>query len=233
MKRVLVTGGTRGIGLAVAERFFREGFSVVALYSSDEESADAARACLPAVSFVRADVSKEEEVKAVFRDLPALDVLINCAGVALFRQVQDTSWEEYERVTAVNLGGVFLCSKYAVPKFLSRGGGAIVNLASVWGETGGSCESVYSASKGGVIAFTKALAKELAPSGITVNCVSAGVIDTRMNARLSEEEKERLLEEIPLGRMGKAEEVASLVFEIARQPYVTGQDIGINGGFYI
>ncbi len=233
MKYALITGGTRGIGFACAERFFKAGYLVTALYSRGEEDAARARAALPDVSFVRADVSREEEVRKVFEALPALDVLVNNAGIAHFAQVQDASWEDFSRVMAVNMGGVFLCSKYAVRKLLERGEGAMVNVASVWGETGGSCESVYSASKGAVIAFTKALAKELAPSRITVNCVSPGVIDTKMNARLTQAERAALAEEIPLGRVGEAGEVAELIYRISQQKYLTGQDIALNGGFWI
>ncbi len=233
MKTALVTGGTRGIGLACCKRFSEEGYAVVALYSHNGEDAKAAQALLPSVSFLRADVAGEEEVASVFGRLPALDVLVNNAGIAHFAQVQDTSWEDFSRVMAVNAGGAFLCAKYAVKLFLRRGGGAIVNVSSVWGETGGSCESAYSASKGAVIAFTKSLAKELAPSNISVNCVSPGVIDTEMNARLSPQEKEELSAEIPFGRMGTAEEVAEAVFFLARHRYITGQVLGVNGGFYI
>lgn len=233
MKYAMITGGTRGIGLACVKRFSEAGFCVTALYSHSEEDANQARALCPAASFIRADVSKEEEVKKVFDSLPALDVLVNNAGISLFAQVQDTLWEQFEHVMAVNAGGVFLCCKHAFKKLLERGEGAIVNVSSVWGETGGSCESAYSASKGAVIAFTKALAKELAPSHITVNCVSPGVIDTQMNARLKEGERESLKEEIPLGRFGGAEEVAELIFRIAEQKYLTGQDIALNGGYLI
>lgn len=233
MKRALITGGTRGIGLACAKKFFDEGFEVTALYSRGEEDAATAKKALPFVHFLRADVSREEEVEAAIGALPSLDVLVNNAGVAHFGQVQDIAWADWQRVMAVNAGGVFLCCKHAVPKLLKRGEGAIVNIASVWGETGGSCESVYSASKGAVIAFTKALAKELAPAQITVNCVSPGVIDTAMNAHLGAEEAERLREEIPLGRYGRAEEVAELVYRICGQKYLTGQDIALNGGLFI
>lgn len=233
MRRVLVTGGTRGIGLAVCGRFARNGDEVTALYSQDEEGAERARRLLPAVGFVRADVASEEDVKRVFAALPRLDVLVNNAGVSHFAQVQDAAYSDWERVMAVNAGGAFLCAKYAVKKLLAQGGGSLVNISSVWGETGGSCESVYSASKGALIAFTKALAKELAPSRITVNCVSPGVIATDMNARFSEEELRALAEEIPLGRLGSAEEVAEAVFFLAGQTYITGQVLGVNGGFYI
>lgn len=233
MKYALVTGGTRGIGLETARALSRRGYAVTALYSHDEAAAERAKAELPEVAFVRADVADEEAVKRVLGKMPALDVLVNNAGVALFGQIQDTSAAAWRRVCEVNAGGVFYACKHAVKKLLARGGGAIVNVSSVWGETGGSCESAYSASKGAVIAFTKALAKELAPSNITVNCVSPGVIDTEMNARLSAEERRALEEEIPLGRFGRAEEVAQLICFLCEQSYMTGQDLAINGGLYI
>lgn len=229
MKRALVTGGTRGIGLAVCRLFAKKGYAVTALYSQDERAAEEARGALPSVRFVKADVSKEEELIPLFSE--RYGVLVNNAGVAGFAQVQDISWEEYRRVTDVNLGGTLLCCKHAVRGMLALGGGAIVNLSSVWGEVGGSCESLYSATKGAVISFTKALAKELAPSKITVNCVAPGYIETQMNGRFSEEEKAALFEEIPLGRGGTAEEVARAVLFLAEHGYVTGQVLGVNGGW--
>ncbi len=230
MKRALVTGGTRGIGLAVVQKLAREGYLVTATYSACEEDAKRAQSLVPGVRFVRADAADDGETKALFEHLPALDALVCNAGVSLFRQVQDTTAEEYGRVMDVNMRGVFLAAKYAVKKMLGRGG-AIVNIASVWGECGGSCESVYSASKGAVISFTKALAKELAPAGITVNCLSPGVIDTGMNARLSEEERTALEGEIPLGRFGTPEEVAEGVYYLLTARYVTGQILSVGGGF--
>ena len=139
--RALVTGGTRGIGLACCRLFFRMGYEVTALYSSDEDAAARARAELPEVTFLRADVSDERALEEVFSRLPALDVLVNNAGIDFFAQVQDMRYEDYRRVMDVNMGGCFLATKLAVPKMLSRGG-AIVNVSSVWGVTGGSCESV-------------------------------------------------------------------------------------------
>ncbi len=230
--RALVTGGTRGIGLAVCRLLSQKGYAVTALYFSDEAAAERARGELPAVTFLRADVADEADVAEVFKALPSLDLLVNNAGIAHFAQVQDVQFSDYERVMNVNFGGTFLCTKYAVPKMLGRGG-AIVNVSSVWGQTGGSCESVYSASKGAVIAFTKALAKELAPSGITVNCVCPGVIETDMNAHLTKSVREGLCEEIPLGRFGSAEEVAAAILSLADNRYVTGQILGVNGGFCI
>lgn len=232
LKHAVVTGGTRGIGLACVKLLIARGYAVTATYSQDEEGAGRAREMCPAATFLRADVRDEEGIKALFSRLPSLDVLICNAGVESFMQVQDVSSEEYARVTDVNQKGVFLCCKHAV-KSLLQSHGAIVNVASVWGETGGSCESVYSASKGAVIAFSKALAKELAPSGVRVNVLSPGVVDTAMNARLSEEERKALLEEIPLGRMGRAEEIAEAALFLAEHEYITGQVLGVNGGFYI
>ncbi len=231
MKYALVTGGTRGIGLAVCKLLVQNGYCVTALYSGGR-GLEEAKETVPEAEFVCADVADEDAVKAVFERLKRLDLLVNNAGIAYYSQVQDASFAEFRRVTDVNIGGAFLCTKYAVKKMLANGG-AIVNISSVWGETGGSCESVYSASKGAVIAFTKAVSKELAPSGITVNCVSPGVVDTEMNAHLSIEEKAALAREIPLGRMGSAEEIAAAVLFFANAKYVTGQVLGVNGGFYI
>ena len=225
MKRVLVTGGSRGIGLATARLFARNGYAVTAVSSSGTGEGDG-------VAFVRADVRSEEDAARVLNEMPSLDVLVLNAGVDLYKQVQDVSDAEFSRVMDVNVKGAFFYVNHAVKKMLGSGG-AIVFVSSVWGETGGSCESVYSASKGALIAFSKALAKELAPSNITVNCVSPGVIDTAMNARLTAEERAATEEEIPLGRFGSAEEVARAVLFVAEHPYITGQNIGVNGGFYI
>ena len=230
MKRAIVTGGTRGIGLAVVALLIKRGYRVRALYSADELSATRARELFPEAEFVRADVASEEDVVRAFSDLPQLDLLVNNAGIALWRQVQDTTINEWERVMNVNAGGAFLCCRHAVKRMLERGG-AIVNISSVWGSVGGSCESAYSASKGAVISFTKALAKELAPSKITVNCICPGVIDTAMNSHLSDEDRRALAEEIPLGRFGTPEEVASAVLFLAEHPYITGQILGVDGGF--
>ena len=228
-KIALVTGGTRGIGLAVSLAFAGLGFDVFAAYSADEESAEKARE--QGINAVRADVSDEGAVKVLFARTGTPDVLVNNAGVALFRQIQDTTAAEWDRLFAVNVRGAFLCAREAAKGMISRKSGLIVNISSVWGEEGGSCESAYSASKAALIGFTKALAKELGPSGIRVNCVSPGVIDTRMNARLSPEEMRALCDEIPLGRTGTGGEVAKAVVALYENGYITGADIPVTGGF--
>ena len=232
MKRALVTGGTRGIGYAVCELLLQNGYRVTALYSSDEESAKRAKEGLPGAEFVRADVANEEDVKRVFAQFSSLDLLVNNAGIELYKLAQDTTFDEWRRVSEVNAGGPFLCSKYAVKKMLDRGG-AIVNVSSVWGQTGASMESVYSASKGALIAFTKALAKELAPMRITVNCVCPGVVETEMLKRFSKEEKQALCNEIPLQRFASPKEIAQAILFLAESRYITGESLSVNGGFYI
>lgn len=231
MKRVFVTGASRGIGFETARLFLGKSYDVTAV-CAHEETMKRAQELLPEVKFLLADVTNEADVKRVLDGFSSLDVLVNNAGISYFNLVQDTPFSAWERVMNVNAGGAFLTAKHAVKKMLERGG-AIVNVSSVWGETGASCESVYSASKGAVIAFSKALAKELAPSNITVNCVCPGVIDTDMNAHLSECARTALTGEIPLGRFGTAREVAEAIYFLAVSPYITGQTLGINGGFYI
>lgn len=231
MKTVLVTGGVRGIGLSIAQAFQKKGYRVCVTYSKDEQSAERARAI--GLEAYLSDVSSENAVKSLFEKIGGVDVLVNNAGVALFKQVQDVTAEEFDRLFAVNVKGAFLCVKYAVPFMLSKQSGLIVNISSVWGEIGGSCESVYSASKGALIAFTKALANELGYSGIRVNTVSPGVIDTAMNARLSKDELLSVQETIPMGRLGSGEDVARAVVYLEENDYITGIDLPVNGGFSI
>lgn len=232
MKRAVVTGGTRGIGLAVVRLLADSGYAVTAFYSSNEEDASRARIAVPSAEFLRVNVADEAAVARTFSKFESLSLLVNNAGVSSFSQVQDVSWEEFSRVMNVNAGGTFLCCKHAVKKMLSEGG-SIVNVSSVWGQTGGSCESVYSASKGAVIAFSKALAKELAPAKIRVNCVCPGMIDTRMNGGLDESARAAFREEILLEREGTAEEVALAVHFLAEHGYITGEILSVNGGYYV
>ena len=231
MKTVLVTGGTRGIGKSIALAFLKKGYRVCVTYSKDEVSARQAQA--EGLEVYCADVSVETAVKDVFQKLGKIDILVNNAGVALIKQIQDVEYEEFQRLMSVNVGGAFLCAREAARYMISEQSGLIVNISSVWGEVGGSCESVYSASKAALIGFTKALAKELGWSGIRVNSVSPGVIDTPMNAHFSKEEVDALVEEIPVGRIGRGEDVANAVLYLEENEYVTGIDIPVNGGFSI
>lgn len=230
-KIAVVTGGVRGIGLGISLALKRKGYRVYALYSKDEKSAAAAQG--EGVIPVKADVRNEAEIVAFFSVLRHVDVLVNNAGIAVAAQLQDTSAEMLDELYAVNVRGAFLCAREAAKKMISEQCGCIVNVSSVWGEAGGSCESAYSATKGALIALTKALAKELGYSGIRVNCVSPGVIDTTMNARLTAEDMEALREEIPLGRIGKPEDVANAVTGLIESEYVNGADVPVNGGFYV
>lgn len=231
MKTVLVTGGVRGIGAAIALAFLKKGYRVCVAYSRDEESAKKISAL--GVETYCADVSKEKDVLALFERIGTVDVLVNNAGVSLIKQVQDVTYEEFQRLMDINVGGAFLCSREAAKGMIDRQSGLIVNVSSVWGEVGGSCESVYSASKAALLGFTKALAKELGWSGVRVNSVSPGVIDTPMNAHFSSEELAALKEEIPMGRIGAAEDVANAVVYLEENSYVTGIDLPVNGGFSI
>ncbi|MDY4895537.1 MAG: SDR family oxidoreductase [Candidatus Borkfalkiaceae bacterium] len=227
----VVTGGVRGIGKAVAMALKERGYTVYALYSRDEKSA--AQAQKEGLICVRADVRSEEEITAFFSVLKRVDVLVNNAGISVVAQLQDTTAEQFDDLYAVNVRGAFLCAREAAKKMISQKSGSIINVSSVWGEVGGSCESAYSATKGALLALTKALAKELGYSGIRVNSVSPGVIDTAMNARFSAEEIAALKEEIPLGRLGAGDDVAKAVLSLIDCEYVTGADVPVNGGFSV
>ena len=215
MKTVLITGGVRGIGKSIALAFLNKGYCVYVTYSCDEQNAEKMRSL--GVNAIRSDVSKEADVKALFQRIGKVDVLVNNAGVSLIKQIQDVTYEEFQKVMSVNVGGAFLCSREAAKGMIEQQSGLIVNIASVWGEVGGSCESVYSASKAALIGFTKALAKELGWSKIRVNSVSPGVIDTPMNKHFSEEEMQALQEEIPMGRIGIGEDIAKAVTPIIKK----------------
>ena len=231
MKTVLVTGGTRGIGASISQAFLKKGYRVVAVYEKDEENARLLEQA--GAEVYKTDVSNEKEVQTLFQKIGKVDILVNNAGVSLIKQIQDVNYEEWQRLFAINVGGAFLCSREAAKGMIDRQSGLIVNISSVWGEVGASCESVYSSSKAALIGFTKALAKELGYSGVRVNCISPGVIDTAMNAHFSEEEKKALTEEIPMQRFGRGEEIAKAVLFLEENEYVTGVDIPVNGGFSI
>lgn len=235
---VLITGASRGIGYAAAELFARQGYSLILTCRSSmallEENAR--RLSAQYGVFCRAfqtDMSSPKEVERLFSEISSLDVLVNNAGISHVGLLTDTSPEQWRQVMAVNLDACFYACRAAAPLFLKNHRGKIVNVSSVWGSRGASMEVAYSASKGGVNAFTKALAKELAPSNIQVNAVSCGLIDTRMNACLTQEEKQALCREIPAGRLGTPLEAAQLILQTVQAPdYMTGQIITIDGGWY-
>ena len=181
----------------------------------------------------RVSVTDEKEVVAMFKKIGDIDILVNNAGVSLIKQIQDVTMQEFNDLFAINVGGAFLCSREASNYMISKKSGLIVNISSVWGEVGASCETVYSASKAALIGFTKALAKELGYSGVRVNAVSPGVIDTQMNAHFSPEDMRALQDEIPLGRIGVGDDIANAVLFLEENEYITGVDLPVNGGFSI
>ncbi len=239
-KKALVTGASRGIGEAVARSLAANGYDLV-LTCSENLSAlsDIAKELEEKYNIKcigkRADSGNYEAVKAVFEDTffdDGLDVLVNNSGISYVGLLHEMSEEDWHRVLAVNLDGVFYFSKNAIPFMLKKRAGHIINISSVWGEVGASAEVAYSASKGGVNTFTKALAKELAPNGITVNAIACGLIDTKMNACFSPEDLAGVVEEIPVDRIGKPEEIAKAVLSVISMPdYMTGQVIRVDGGW--
>lgn len=233
MSVVLITGGTGAIGAAVAEEFAKTD-DVILTYNRNQERARELMGnnifCAP---MDVADIgSVEETIGNVLREFSHIDVLVNNAGISLIKPFLETTAEDWRRIVDVDLNGVFNVTRAVAPSMVNRKSGAVVNVSSVWGVCGASCEVAYSAAKAGVIGFTKALAKELGPSGITVNAVAPGVIDSPMNtAHLSSEELRGLAEETPLCRLGQPSEVAKAVRALAENRFITGQVLGVDGGF--
>ena len=242
-KTVLITGASRGIGAACARAFARAEYRVAVHYHHSEEAAVllAQELCSSGgeAATVQADVCDSAAVNAMIarvqEQFGGIDVLVNNAGVALVKLLDETVDDEWRSVIDTNLSGVFYCCRAALPAMIRAHKGCIVNIASMWGEVGASCEAAYSASKAGVIGLTKALAKEVGPSGIRVNAVSPGVIMTDMMAGFCEDDLNALREEIPLGTLGAPEDVAAAVLFLASDEarYVTGQVLSVNGGMVI
>lgn len=220
MKTVLITGGATGIGRAAAELFLQNGYEVFVTVHETP-------CTLAGVQSVPCDLRDLSQIEALFAQFARLDVLVNNAGVSLIRQINDTTLADYEQVMQVNARAAFFCAKQAALRMLKCHSGSIVNVSSVWGQLGASCEVAYSMSKAAVIGLTKALAQELAPSGITVNCVAPGIIDTRMNAPFDAQD---LAQEVPCGRLGTPQEAAQAIYALTQNPYITGQVLGVNGG---
>ena len=238
-KVALVTGSSRGIGAATAALLAHEGWAVCVNYLEQREKAEALVRRLReedcVAMCVQADVSDREQVDRMVRQIEEslghVTLLVNNAGIARQQQFQDVDPETWHRILSVNLGGCFNCSQAVIRPMLHSHSGCIVNISSIWGSHGASCEVAYSTTKGGINAFTKSLAKEVAPSNISVNAIACGVIDTDMNSCFSQEEMSELVDEIPAGRLGTPTEVGQLVLSILNSPsYMTGQIIGIDGG---
>lgn len=241
MKTVLITGASRGIGRATALEFAKNGWQVAVNYNKSETAAkvlcDEITRSGGFAKAYQADVSDNAEVlsmaDAVIADFGSIDALVNNAGIALSQGLfTDFTDADAKRIFDTNVFGMMNCSRAVIPHLVNKKSGKIINVSSVWGITGGSCEVIYSASKAAVIGFTKALAKELAPSGICVNCIAPGFIDTDMNSHLTSADIEAFCEDIPLGRTGKAEETAKSVYFLASSDasYITGQVLTVDGG---
>lgn len=237
---VMVTGASRGIGKAIAVKFAKKGYNVAINCIRNEERLMQAKKeiegyqadCVAYVGDMGDSGCCREFYKMVKKQLGTPDVLVNNAGISYIGLLQDMSDEDWNRIIQANLTSVFNCCRQVIPDMVGKKSGKIVNISSQWGVVGASCEAAYSATKGGINALTKALAKELAPSNIQVNAIACGAIDTEMNQWMEEDELISLVDEIPAGRLGRAEEVADLAYHLAyKNQYLTGQVIGLDGGW--
>ena len=236
---ILITGASRGIGRAVAIEFAKNNHNITICAKSDLEGLQNTKRLVEnegvSCYIGLCDVTNEDSVKEFISDsakaIGKTDILINNAGISYIGLLQDMSLEDWNKVLNTNLTSAFLMSKYVIPEMLKKQSGHIINISSVWGNIGASMEVAYSASKGGINSFTKALAKELAPSNISVNSISPGFIDTDMNKVFEKDELDAIFEEIPMGRAGSPSEVAKLIYKIAMSDYITGQIITIDGGW--
>ena len=241
MKTVIVTGGSRGIGAAIVKELAKEKYNVVLNYNNSEEAAKQIQTELKnigiEIEIFKADVSKRDEVKKLVKftleKFKNIDVLINNAGIDQIKPFTDISDEDWNKMMQVNLNSVFYCSQEVLENMIHNKKGCIINISSIWGRVGASCEVHYSASKAAVDGMTKALAKELGPSNIRVNSVAPGIIQTDMNKDLSKEDLEEIINQIPLGRIAKPEEIVKSIKWLVDDEYITGQVICIDGGWLI
>ena len=232
MSTIVITGGSRGIGAAAVERFAAQGHRVYFLYEKNHEAASAVAEKTGATA-ICCDVADGKAVKAAFAQIGDVDVLICNAGVMWFGLMSMMDEDAWDRMFHVNVKGIYNCVNGAMPAFLNKHAGSIVTVSSMWGQVGASCEAAYSATKGAIIALTKALAKELGPSGIRVNCVAPGVILTDMCASVDPEILAEMAEETPVGRNGTPEDVAKAMEYLANAEFITGQVLPVNGGYVI
>ena len=236
-KVAIVTGGSKGIGASIVKKLAQNGYIVVLNYNKSEKEAKEIENKFDNVYTYKADISKYDEVKALvdftINKLKKIDLLINNAGIDLIKTINDTKIEEFDKVLKTNLYSAFYTSKEVSKYMINNKSGKIINISSIWGIIGASCEMTYSVSKAGLDAMTKSLAKELGPSNIQVNSIAPGIIDTDMNKFLTKEEKEQIISEIPLEHIGNVEDVADCVLFLANAEYITGQVIQVNGGWNI
>ena len=232
MSTVIITGGSRGIGAAAVEHFAAKGHQVWFFYAQNDAAARAVAEKTGATA-IRCDVSDGASVKAAFSQIPDVDILICNAGIAHYGLMSMMAESDWDRLFDVNVKGIYHCVNAAMPFFLKKQRGCIITVSSMWGRVGASCEAAYSATKGAVIALTKALAKELGPSGIRVNCVAPGVVLTDMCAGFDSETLEALAEETPIGRNGTPMDVAKAMEYLAEADFVTGHILNVDGGFAI
>lgn len=244
MKTAIITGASGSIGGAIAKRLAGAGYTLVLIGNrSTKRLEDISKLCQNSAKLYKkeihtlsGDLGRAADARNLMNQalilLGKVDLLVNCAGISYIGLVSDMTDEEWLNILNTNLSSLFYCCRTIIPSMVHEKAGHILNISSIWGNSGASCEAAYSATKGGLNAFTKALAKELAPSGIAVNALACGMIDTPMNSVFSEDEIRQICEEIPAGRMGTPEEVADMAFRLAEAPsYLTGQIVTIDGGW--
>lgn len=240
-KVVVVTGGSKGIGAQIVKTLANENYKVILNYNNSKEQAEKIQQELleqgKEIEIIKADVSKREETEKLIQfainKFNKIDVLINNAGISQEGLFTDVTEEEWQKIINTNLNSVFYCNQQALKYMIQEQQGCIINISSIWGETGASCEVAYSTTKAAINGMTKALAKEVGPSNIRVNAIAPGIIDTDMNRSLTNEELEPIKEQIPLNKIGKALDIAKCVKWLIEDEYTTGQIISINGGWYI
>lgn len=241
MKNIFIIGASGGIGKACCKAFLQKGCNVAAVYFKNEASAKELNvfAKNSRLIFIKADITLPEEVENAFNkalgEMGTIDTVVNCAGVSFSGLIQDTTEDVLTYLTDVNIKGTFRVCSHAAKHMVQNHSGSIINISSMWGETGASCEVAYSMTKAAIIGLTKALAKELGPSGVRVNCITPGLIDTPMNSCYSKEELDAIADDTPLCRIGTGEDVASAVLFLAGEEtdFITGQVLGVNGGYVI